>query len=138
MAKNKLVHGLVFLTIILTCTVIGVVASPEDDPIEGVYAVSSRSSKWTTFRDTWIKSHPHCAVCGTTTGIELHHIKSVSEHPELELDPDNVVSLCGDKANNCHFKHGHDPDGVDGPLKPNWRAVNPNIRQYIEQHGYRP
>ena len=43
---------------------------------------------------------------------EVHHIKPRSEHPELALDLDNLVSLCWD----CHEETK--PRGAELPLPP--------------------
>ena len=69
-----------------------------------------RSSKWPSARKKHLKSHPTCAVCGGTTKLEVHHIQSYNSHPELELDPDNLITLCESKSRgglNCHLVFGH-------------------------------
>jgi len=37
---------------------------------------------------------------GSRINLEVHHIKSAAEHPDLFFDPSNVVLLC----RSCHFK----------------------------------
>jgi len=74
-----------------------------------------RSPKWRKVRKAYIKKHPTCACCGTKKGIEVHHIKDFSNHPELELEESNLISLCGKR---CHILFGH--------LK-NWKSINPKI-----------
>lgn len=41
--------------------------------------------------------------------IEVHHIRPFHLHPDLELDPANLVTLCeADKGGaNCHLLFGH-------------------------------
>jgi hypothetical protein len=66
-----------------------------------------RSSEWPTFR----KHHmaDKCAACGGTEKLELHHKRPFHLHPKLELDPNNVITLCESKKNgvNCHLLFGH-------------------------------
>ena len=66
------------------------------------YAV--RSSKWSKVRKQHLAKQPKCAACGKTTKLEVHHIKPVHKYPELELDPDNLITLCADP---CHIIFGH-------------------------------
>lgn len=40
-------------------------------------------------RDGWV-----CCKCGSSEQLEIDHIKSVREHPELALDEDNLQTLC--------------------------------------------
>lgn len=40
-----------------------------------------------------------CTVClRSSLDLQIHHLKAVSDYPELQHDEDNVVTLCGD----CH------------------------------------
>lgn len=67
-----------------------------------------RSSQWPTLRDAHIKANPFCIVCGKTKGLEAHHIRPFHLHPELELDPTNLVTLCTQNQTiNCHLRFGH-------------------------------
>jgi 5-methylcytosine-specific restriction endonuclease McrA len=43
-------------------------------------------------------------ACGSCKKPEVHHIVPVHLAPELELDPENLITLC-DKY--CHFIFGH-------------------------------
>ena len=81
-----------------------------------------RSSQWPSVRAKYMADgHDQCAACGTKSDIEVHHVESFSQHAEKELDAKNLITLCRD----CHFRIGHDADGLDGPQKPNWRTSNP-------------
>lgn len=42
-----------------------------------------------------------CVRCGATENLQAHHVKSLQKHPELGLDIDNGVALCG----VCHHFH---------------------------------
>jgi 5-methylcytosine-specific restriction endonuclease McrA len=63
-----------------------------------------RSPKWSTVRKNHIKNNPYCIACGATTKLEVHHKIPVHISPELELDPENLVTLCADP---CHLMFGH-------------------------------
>jgi 5-methylcytosine-specific restriction protein A len=76
-----------------------------------------RSPEWHTVRNDYIKDHNYCRCCGSRDNLEVHHIKPFHLHPELELDPTNLITLCeGD--NKCHFNIGH--------LR-NWKTFNEKV-----------
>lgn len=81
------------------------------DLIAGKASLDSptRSSKWRSVRAAYLRIHPCCAVCGGTRSINVHHIQPFHTHPELELDPSNLITLCesGKKGLNCHLLVGH-------------------------------
>ncbi len=58
--------------------------------------------QWRKVRKMKLNEYPLCANCEvvglTVTADMVHHIKPVSEHPELAFDIDNLMSLC----NQCH------------------------------------
>lgn len=97
-------------------------APPQVDQSDGVGA--ERSGRWSTVRKHYIEDHPVCEACGSSEDLNVHHVKPFHVHPELELDPENLVTLCREH----HFHIGHDPDGPDGPRNPNWKLSNPNVR----------
>lgn len=67
-----------------------------------------RSSKWPKARKEFLAKNKSCAVCGGKKKLEVHHIKPFHAHPELELDPSNLIILCeGQKEVNCHLWFGH-------------------------------
>lgn len=68
-----------------------------------------RSNRWATVRKNHLKKNPNCALCGGTKKLEVHHIKPFHVHPELELDPNNLITLCEDKGDGvyCHLFFGH-------------------------------
>lgn len=69
----------------------------------------SRSGRWPAARKKHLEEHPACEVCGGTEKLEVHHRRPFHLHPELELDPSNLITLC--EANhggvNCHLFVGH-------------------------------
>jgi 5-methylcytosine-specific restriction endonuclease McrA len=88
-----------------------------------------RSGKWRSLRNSYLAEHPTCEACGTKENLEVHHVLPFSKHPSRELDRTNLIALC----RRDHFALGHDPDGPDGPLKPDWRKENPNVRADAER-----
>ena len=80
----------------------------------------TRSSGWWKVRKEHLKKYPSCFICGKKKNIHVHHIKDFSTYPELELDPDNLMSLCGKM---CHRLFGH---------LLNWKSINEHIREDAE------
>ena len=58
-----------------------------------------------------------CRGCGTKKHLQVHHKKPFHLHPELELDPKNLITLCMDVW-RCHIELGHSGD---------WKAYNPHV-----------
>lgn len=65
-----------------------------------------RSSRWDEVRDEFLETNGRCAACGSTSRLQVHHIEPFHLHPELELDPKNLISLCMGES-ECHLKIGH-------------------------------
>jgi 5-methylcytosine-specific restriction endonuclease McrA len=63
-----------------------------------------RSGQWPRVRREHLAVQPVCQACGRAKELEVHHVRPYHEHPELELDPCNLITLCGDP---CHIVHGH-------------------------------
>ena len=74
-----------------------------------------RSPKWRKVRAEHIKNNPECAACGRKDGLEVHHIIPYHISPDLELEPANLITLCG---KYCHFVFGHLMD---------WKSWNENV-----------
>ena len=79
-----------------------------------------RSDDWTEIRNGFISQNPNCMVCGSKKKVEAHHIIPFQIAPDLELDPDNLMTLCRNKKYgiNCHLLVGH---------LGNFRRTNPNV-----------
>jgi 5-methylcytosine-specific restriction protein A len=77
------------------------------DKIQGKH--SKRSGNWQTVRKKHLLLNPTCAVCGGNKKLEVHHIKPFKDNPELELDPENLITLCESKSYGivCHRTVGH-------------------------------
>lgn len=78
---------------------------PTLEPIPPGYA--PRSGHWPVVRAAHLKLEPACAVCGSTLDLQVHHILPFHENPERELDPDNLITVCGPGGHNCHLAWGH-------------------------------
>ena len=96
------------------------------DVIQGKATVGQkRSSKWPTVRKHHLEAHPTCAVCGGTKKLEVHHKAAFSDHPELELEPSNLITLCeASKSCNHHLFVGHLGD---------YKKINPDV---VEDAAY--
>lgn len=68
--------------------------------------LTKRSPHWPTVEKHFREAHPTCAACGGTERINIHHCKPFHLFPELELDPNNLITLCMGKL-ECHLKIGH-------------------------------
>lgn len=81
-----------------------------------------RGSCWRKARAEHLKQFPSCWACNRTTDLEVHHVKSFHEHPELECDPKNLRTLCADP---CHIVWGHFM---------NFTKINPDIDEYCKMY----
>lgn len=95
------------------------------ESVESIVYEGERSSQWQSVRSRFVHEHPHCEACGSTAQLNVHHVKPFKDYPELELDADNLITLCREH----HFRIGHDPDGPWGPLRPSWMLSNPLVRE---------
>jgi hypothetical protein len=86
--------------------------------------LSPRSGKWATVRKHHLEKNPTCAACGGTTLLNVHHIQPFHIHPELELDPTNLITLCEDPMRLDHLACGH---GFD------WKSSIPTV---VEDAAY--
>lgn len=85
-----------------------------------------RSTKWASIRKKFLESNGKCAVCGGIKKLEVHHKKPFNQNPELELDVDNLITLCESKKNGvtCHLLFGH---------LGNYKSINKNIDQDVKE-----
>jgi|SRR3990167_5162924 len=54
----------------------------------------TRSSHWSNVRKSFIKKYPHCALCGSDKDCDVHHCIPFSQNPSLELEENNLITLC--------------------------------------------
>jgi len=79
-------------------------------------SVQARDPRWTALRNAHLKREPFCQACGRDSDLEVHHIEPVHVAPSKELDPANLITLCG----ICHLLIGH--------LR-NWKSYNVSVRK---------
>ena len=80
------------------------------DAAKGKHPLTAkRSGHWATVRKLHLEKCPSCQVCGGTEKLEVHHIQPFHLNPDLELHPENLVTLCesGKGGLNCHLAFGH-------------------------------
>jgi 5-methylcytosine-specific restriction endonuclease McrA len=82
-----------------------------------LFAGKPRSGQWPRVRREHLERFPACAACGRSRDVEVHHVLPFHDRPELELDKDNLVTLCADP---CHLVHGH---------LMSWTRSNPEVRE---------
>jgi 5-methylcytosine-specific restriction enzyme A len=80
----------------------------------------ARSGKWRTVEKNFLLEHPVCAACGGSKKLNVHHIKPFHMFRELELDPNNLITLCMSFEREDHVLLGHCG---------NFKLYNPNIRE---------
>lgn len=83
-----------------------------------------RSPRWDAVRDAHVAANPRCRCCGRQENLQVHHVRPYHLFPDLELDPDNLVTLCVGGPINCHYLAGHGGAGwhrfvesVDGSIE---------------------
>lgn len=82
---------------------------------------AARSGKWPSVRAEYFAAHPHCEFkgCKSKGPFQVHHVKSFSRNPELELDLTNLITLCAGESNH-HLYVGH---------QGNFQDINPHVRE---------
>ena len=76
-----------------------------------------RSPGWRSVRFKHLTQFPTCAACGREKNLEVHHVVPFHMNRDKELDPSNLLTLCGD---TCHLAFGHLFD---------WSSHNPSVRE---------
>lgn len=79
-----------------------------------------RSPKWGAVQKLHLKLEPSCACCGSTKQLQVHHKKPFHLFPELELDLNNLITLCMEGDKDCHLNIGHGG---------NFKDYNPEVAQ---------
>lgn len=80
-----------------------------------------RSPEWGRVEKAHLQREPACVACGHQgKGLQVHHIKPFHLHPALELDPNNLITLCEIKGRDHHLLIGH----LD-----NWESYNVHVRE---------
>jgi len=79
---------------------------------------TQRSGKWRAVEQHFLEAHPTCEACGSKTRLNAHHIEPFHINPALELDTNNLITLCMSRK-ECHLHIGH---------LGNFKHYNPNVR----------
>jgi len=85
---------------------IGIKLPKRDGMTPMLFGSARRSAHWPKTRAEHLAKNPTCAACGTDQKLTVHHIKPFHINPELELDPNNLITLC-EGVMNCHLRMGH-------------------------------
>lgn len=85
---------------------------------QAIGSTKERSPKWPGVEKLHLKFHPVCEACASNKKLNVHHKKPFHLFPELELDMNNLITLCMDKE--CHLKIGHGD---------NFKDYNPEVEQ---------
>jgi HNH endonuclease len=87
----------------------------------------ARSPEWSRVAKEHLQRQPHCAACGYKgSKLQVHHIKPFHLHPQLELDPHNLITLCETRGREHHLLLGHLGE---------WESYNEHIREDVK-HFY--
>jgi 5-methylcytosine-specific restriction endonuclease McrA len=90
------------------------------------YGHQDRSPQWPAVAHAHLAHEPACRVCGHRgRGLQVHHIKPFHLYPELELDPNNLITLCELKGRDHHLLIGHFDD---------WESYNPQVRTDVKRY----
>lgn len=91
---------------------------------------ATRSWQWKDVRKKHLETQNSCQACGREDNLEVHHIVPVHVEPNKELDPNNLITLCG---KTCHLIFGHLMD---------YKSWNPNVEEdskhYLSKVKERP
>lgn len=96
----------------------------------------ARSPKWAALRKRFVKKHPLCAGCGRKDRLNVHHIIPIHERIDLELEWNNLLTLCEWPTWNCHLRIGH---------RGNWKLFDEfaadvalEVRTILTQRSFEP
>ncbi len=85
----------------------------------------NRSPEWPAVAREHLLREPACVACGYRgRGLQVHHIKPFHLFPDLELDPNNLITLCEVKGRDHHLLLGHLDD---------WESYNLNVRTDVKR-----
>lgn len=74
-----------------------------DTPQRRLRTAFYRSTKWKRTRQQIIQRDGRCTTCGTYDHLQVHHITSITDAPDLALDPANLTTLCS----TCHARESN-------------------------------
>lgn len=57
------------------------------------------SQQWKNKRaEILLRDNNQCKICGNKCDLQVHHIYSLDNHPEMRLENNNLITLC----TSCH------------------------------------
>ena len=80
-----------------------IVVPPEEGKI-----VSRNDTQYLSWRQSVLKRDGVCQCCGSSHNLEVHHIFSYKDYPELRINNNNGIVLCKDCHNKYHARYGRD------------------------------
>jgi 5-methylcytosine-specific restriction endonuclease McrA len=84
-----------------------------------------RSPEWARVEKEHLQREPACAACGYRgRKLQVHHVKPFHLHPQLELDPRNLITLCAARGREHHLLLGHLDE---------WASYNEHIRTDVKR-----
>lgn len=84
-----------------------------------------RSPEWPAVAREHLLKEPACVACGYRgRGLQVHHIRPFHLFPDLELDPQNLITLCEIKGRDHHLLLGHLDD---------WESYNLNVHADVKR-----
>ncbi len=108
------------------------VIQPEETGAELTEAAApaeGRSPGWRKVERAAVEAHPCCSACGGKKDLQVHHVLPFHLHPDLELEPSNLIVLC----RVHHLWVGHLGD---------WKSWNAEVRAdaaaFLKKVGVRP
>ena len=72
-----------------------------------------RSPHWPALRARYLKASPTCAACGSKRLMQVHHVAPYHLHPNLELEPTNLIGLCQWRLHHLDIGHGGNFQGYN-------------------------
>jgi 5-methylcytosine-specific restriction protein A len=101
----------------------------ENDPEHN----SKRSGHWNSVKKAFLRQHAKCAACGKAgkhVKLNVHHqipfhYVTVVGRPELELETENLITLCVEHDDQHHLLLGH----LD-----NFKSYNPDVLTDVKKY----
>lgn len=90
-----------------------------------------RSPAWDKVQKAFLTTHPHCAACGETGQLNVHHkfpfhYVVLCGRADLELDPRNLMTLCVRPDCQHHLLLGHLDD---------YESYNRNVEKFVKTYS---
>jgi HNH endonuclease len=83
-----------------------------------------RSPQWGRVEKEHLQREPACVACGYKGHhLQVHHVRPFHLHPQLELDPSNLITLCTAPGREHHLLLGHLDE---------WKSYNEHIRADVK------